>query len=203
MVRCGCFGPWGGRAGGSSSGTPQAHPPPAAPSQQQAAAPATAAAAGPPKLARTELPLRRPEALLQGGGGGAAPPPLRVMTFNILADGLAQHGEFVHVSDAPHPCKMALTGIQRLPAGARAGRANPALPVMRQPGAARDARRHRAPRPRPRLVHRPQAAPEILTWGYRFPRIIQVRAPAPWEGKPGGGGTWSGPLVWGGGLAQK
>jgi len=110
MVRCHCFGlaRGSGKAGGGShDGAGGAAG--AAGAQQQAGAacappPTAAAPTSAPKLPRTELPLQQtPLAATSTGQGGKkqprssgkAAPPLRVMTFNILADGLAQHGDFV------------------------------------------------------------------------------------------------------------
>jgi hypothetical protein len=121
MVRCQCFSLGrGGKACGDSDGADAAGAPGAAPAAAPAPAPGPSSLAAdsdtlnPPKLPRTELPLLQPAALANrhrasSGGGGkkgkaaaaaaaAAAPPLRVLTFNILADGLAQHGDFVNVS---------------------------------------------------------------------------------------------------------
>lgn len=73
MSPCRCFG-WGG--GGRAGNAPAAG----------------ASAALEPRLPRTELPL----ALARPGQRAGAPPPLRVLSWNILADGLAQHGDFVN-----------------------------------------------------------------------------------------------------------
>lgn len=119
MVRCSCFA-W--RFDGKDQraqqrrvrGPEQQQP---APQQQQEPGPLPLpgpaplqqpAGAAPAKLLRTELPLQRPV----GTGGaipGARPAPLRVMTFNILADGLAQHGDFVNVSTAVAGCSARCT----------------------------------------------------------------------------------------------
>ncbi|KAI8472144.1 MAG: DNase I-like protein [Monoraphidium minutum] len=102
MVRCRCLAWWRGSDTSSGDEAPlpprealgQAVAPPAPP---QPAPPRPAPPKGDtPKLRRTELPLRRPEAAPGGSVSAAACAPLRVMTFNILADGLAQHGDFVH-----------------------------------------------------------------------------------------------------------
>jgi hypothetical protein len=49
-----------------------------------------------PKLRRTEAELQRPAGAPARGEPGA-PPPLRVLSFNLLADGLAQNGDFINV----------------------------------------------------------------------------------------------------------
>ncbi|GBF95430.1 hypothetical protein Rsub_08392 [Raphidocelis subcapitata] len=88
MAPCRCFGWGGGRgAGGAGAPVPQQHagaaaPPPAAPPE--------------PWLPRTELPLAHPAQRKPRAAAPPPPPPLRVLSWNVLADGLAQHGDFVN-----------------------------------------------------------------------------------------------------------
>lgn len=79
MVSCRCFG-WG-RAAPNRTGTQDQQ------QQQQQQQQAH-------KLQRAELSLQWPAGYVSRGAGGGT---LRVLTWNILADGLAQHGDFVHV----------------------------------------------------------------------------------------------------------
>lgn len=92
MTRCGCFGSWGRGASSGAAGGARLD----AAQQQQAPAPPPQPLTPPPKLPRTELPL---SSSVDPGGGAQ---PLRALTFNILADGLAQHGDFVNVRVAAY-----------------------------------------------------------------------------------------------------